>query len=71
MATSSPTTHRQRGESSFPSGKVTRVRSTRLDPCEAGPMLRDAISKAPAMVRRMTASYFSAQRESPAPEWEQ
>jgi deazaflavin-dependent oxidoreductase (nitroreductase family) len=52
-------------------GNVTRVRATRLEPGDGGPILRDAISGAPAMVRRMTAPYFSAQRESPALEWEQ
>jgi deazaflavin-dependent oxidoreductase (nitroreductase family) len=52
-------------------GNMTKVRAARLDPGDAGPILRDAISGAPAMVRRMTAPYFSAQRESPAPEWEQ
>lgn len=58
------------GEGSITSrGKTTRVLATRLEPGEAGPILRDAILGAPATVRRMTAPYFSAERESPPPEW--
>jgi deazaflavin-dependent oxidoreductase (nitroreductase family) len=51
-------------------GKTARVRAIRLEPDVAGPILRDAISGAPALVRRMTAPYFSANRESPPAEWE-
>ncbi len=50
-------------------GKTAQVRAIRLDPDVAGPILRDAISGAPAMIRRMTAPYFSAKQHSPAAEW--
>lgn len=51
-------------------GTTTRVRATRLEAGEAGPILRDAILGAPAMVRRMTAPYFTAEPGSPPAEWE-
>ena len=49
---------------------TTRVKADRLEAGEAGPILRDAISGAPAMIRRMTAPYFSAHAESSSEEWE-
>jgi len=58
------------GEATITSRRTTsRVKATRLEPAEAGPILRDAISGAPAMIRRMTAPYFSAEAGSPPLEW--
>jgi len=51
-------------------GATTPVRATRLEPADAGPILRDAMARAPSMVRRMTAPYFTAEIESAASEWE-
>jgi len=55
---------------------ITRRRRTdavvarRLSPAEGGPILEEAITGAPAMIRRMTAPYFSADESSPADAWE-
>ena len=51
-------------------GRTTTVEARRLTPEEAGPRLRDSIVEAPAMVRRMTAPYFTAHLASPVDEWE-
>lgn len=51
-------------------GRTIRVRARRLPPAEAGPILRDSIADAPAMIRRMTARYFRAGLDSPPDEWE-
>ncbi|HSM44526.1 MAG TPA: nitroreductase family deazaflavin-dependent oxidoreductase [Acidimicrobiia bacterium] len=51
-------------------GRTTSVKARRLTPEEAGPRLRDSIIEAPAMIRRMTAPYFTAHVGSPIDEWE-
>lgn len=51
-------------------GRTTMVEARRLPPAEAGPRLRDSILEAPAMIRRMTAPYFTAHEDSPIEEWE-
>jgi len=51
-------------------GETQSVTARRPDPTEAGPLLRDSISAAPAMVRRMTEPYFSASDDSPGRDWE-
>jgi deazaflavin-dependent oxidoreductase (nitroreductase family) len=51
-------------------GTTTLVRAIRLEPADAGPILRDVMTSAPAMVRRMTAPYFSAEVEAAPSEWE-
>jgi deazaflavin-dependent oxidoreductase (nitroreductase family) len=51
-------------------GRSEEMRATRLTPSDAGPILRASMAEAPAMVRRMTAQYFSADATSPAAEWE-
>lgn len=50
-------------------GETTRVQARRLESDEAGHVLRDAILGAPAMIRRMTAEYFTADRDSPIELW--
>lgn len=52
-------------------GETTRVTARRLGPDEGGPVLRDAILGAPAMIRRMTAEYFTASEDSPIEMWEE
>ena len=52
------------------SRKSTPVSAKRIGPSEAGPILRDAMLGAPAMVRRMTAPYFTAEAESSDSAWE-
>lgn len=51
-------------------GRTTSVEARRLTPEEAGPQLRDSIVEAPAMIRRMTAPYFTAHEGSSVDEWE-
>lgn len=51
--------------------RVTEVTARRLPPDEAAPILRDSVGSAPALVRRMTAPYFTATGDSPLEEWEQ
>lgn len=59
------------GRGTLTRGRITTpVDARRLDPGEGGPILREAITGAPAMIRRMTAPYFSATSESSAEEWE-
>lgn len=50
-------------------GRTREVTARRLEPAEAGPILREEITSAPAMIRRMTAPYFSATAESPEESW--
>ncbi len=50
--------------------RTTNVDARRLPPVEAGPVLREAITGAPAMVRRMTSPYFTATDQSSAGAWE-
>ena len=49
---------------------TTAVEARRLPPAEGGPILEEAITGAPAMIRRMTAPYFSADTGSPTEDWE-
>jgi deazaflavin-dependent oxidoreductase (nitroreductase family) len=51
-------------------GRTEDVSATRLVPSEAGPILRDSMAEAPAMIRRMTARYFKAVPTSSADDWE-
>jgi deazaflavin-dependent oxidoreductase (nitroreductase family) len=51
-------------------GRTEEVHATRLAPSEAGPILRDSIAEAPAMIRRMTARYFAADPTSPEDDWQ-
>lgn len=51
-------------------GRTTKVSARRLPPEEAGPILRDSITGAPAMIQRMTDGYFLANVDSPLEEWE-
>lgn len=51
-------------------GRSTDVHARRLEPGEAAPLLRESIADAPAMIRRMTARYFSAKPDSPIEEWQ-
>lgn len=51
-------------------GRSDEMSATRLDPSVAGPILRASMAEAPALVRRMTARYFSADATSSAAEWE-
>jgi deazaflavin-dependent oxidoreductase (nitroreductase family) len=51
-------------------GKKREVTARRPEPTEAGPLLRDSISTAPAMIRRKTAPYFSAGGDSEMADWE-
>jgi len=50
--------------------RTTTVEARRLPPPEAGPILKEAIMGAPAMIRRMTSPYFSAGDESTPAAWE-
>jgi deazaflavin-dependent oxidoreductase (nitroreductase family) len=50
--------------------RSTQVQARRLPPAEAAPVLRELTMGAPAMVRSMTARYFSADADSPLQEWE-
>jgi deazaflavin-dependent oxidoreductase (nitroreductase family) len=50
--------------------RTTTVEARRLPPPEAGPILKEAIMGAPAMIRRMTSPYFLAGDESSAADWE-
>ncbi len=50
-------------------GRRTPVTAKRLEPTEAAPVLRDAMARAPRMVRRMTAPYFTADTAAPLEEW--
>lgn len=52
-------------------GRVSEVTARRLPPPEGGPVLREQMSGAPAMIRRMTAPYFTAALDAPVSEWEQ
>lgn len=51
-------------------GRIVSVAARRLPPSEAAPILRDSIADAPALIRRMTEPYFSANEESPIEDWE-
>lgn len=51
-------------------GETTPVHARRLSPEEGGPILREAILGAPAMIRRMTDEYFTADNDSPMEMWE-
>lgn len=51
-------------------GRTTEVTVERLKPSLAAPILRDAISNAPRMVRRLTAKYYQAKPDSPPAAWE-
>lgn len=50
-------------------GRETAVVARRLSREEAGPVLRAVIADAPAMIRRMTAPYFSVDGDSPLEDW--
>jgi len=50
-------------------GETTRVKARHLPPEEAGPILRDSIAAAPAMIRRMTSQYFTASLDSSLEAW--
>lgn len=51
-------------------GETIPVEAIRLPPDEAAPILREEITGAPRLVRKMTAPYFDADRESPMDDWE-
>jgi deazaflavin-dependent oxidoreductase (nitroreductase family) len=52
-------------------GSTTEVTVERLNPSFAGPILRDAITNAPWIVRKLTAKYYEAGPDSPLPDWEE
>ncbi len=50
-------------------GRRTSVVARRLETAEAAPVLRDAMARAPRMVRRMTSPYFTADTAASLEEW--
>ncbi len=51
--------------------RTTLVHARRLGPEEAGSILRESMTSAPALVQRMTAAYFTAQAGSDIRAWQQ
>lgn len=51
-------------------GSTTEVVVERLAPGVAAPILRDELSRAPWMVRKMTAQCYAAETDSPIKDWE-
>jgi len=52
-------------------GRVSEVAARRLPAAEGGPVLREQMRGAPALIRRMTAAYFNAPLDAPWSAWEQ
>lgn len=52
-------------------GSTTEVTVERINPNLAAPILRDAITNAPWIVRKLTAKYYRADPDSPLPDWEE
>lgn len=50
-------------------GRRIAVKAKSLEPVEAAPVLREVMARAPRVVRRMTAPYFTADTADPLEKW--